>query len=359
MPKNIKLTCKEIAEIINGKIIGDENAVVTGLNRLEAAQKGELTFYANPKYAQYLEGLHATCVIVKNDFADNHNIKAFDKGTVFILVAKPYIEFVRVLKYLSSQISRKSHFIHDTAVIGENSKIAESAYIGPNCTIGDNCTIGENVRLVSNVSIYDNVSIGDNTTIHANVVCCRRTVIGKNCMINPGAVLGSEGFGFLDNADGSYEKIPQLGNVIIGDDVEIGANTTIDRAMIGSTVIERGVKMDNLVQIGHNVEVGENTAIVSQTGIAGSTKIGKRNRFGGQVGVSGHIETTDDVTIYAQSGLAKSVTEKGIYFGSPIKERITAFKIEATMNSLPQMARDVKKLIRWYEEYVEGKKIKD
>lgn len=344
MTAEINMTCEEIAQIINGKVLGDQSRILNGVNRIEEALEGQLTFYANPKYEKYLKTTKATCLIVKDDFPDNFPLESFGDKMTFILVDKPYIEFIRILKHLYDARPIKRNKIHDSAVVGKNCRISETAYIGPNCTVGDNCFIGENVILHSNVSVYESVVIGEGSEIHANVTLCDHTVLGNNCLINPGAVIGSEGFGFLDNSDGSYEKIPQLGNVVLGDNVEIGSNSTIDRAMMGSTIIEKGVKMDNLVQIGHNAKIGENTAIVAQTGISGSTKVGKRNRYGGQVGVSGHVEIADDVTIYAQSGVAKSVTEKGIYFGSPIKDRLTAFKIEAVIPQLPTMLKDIQRI---------------
>ena len=340
MPKKI-LSLIEINSIVAGKIIGNPETEIIGLNRLENVKSGELTFYSDKKYEVYLENCKASCLIVPKDF----DIKLGD-STALIYVDDPYKSFVKILQYLYSKLPKKSNYIHHTAVIDKSAKINESAYIGPNCVVGANCIIHSNVILNANISLSDNIEIEENTVLHSGVVCYSDTKIGKNCTIHSGAVLGADGFGFLEHKDGSYEKIPQIGNVVIEDNVEIGANSTVDRAMIGSTIIKNGVKIDNLCQIGHNVEIGENTAIVSQTGISGSTKIGKRNRLGGQVGISGHLKIVDDVMILAQSGVAKSVEKKGIYFGSPIKERLKSFKIEAALNQLPQMLRDLEKLKR-------------
>ena len=220
--------------------------------------------------------------------------------------------------------------------------IDETAYIGANCVIGNNCKIGKNTVLHSNISIYDNSKIGDNCTIHANVTIYEDTEIGNNCVIHSGVALGSDGFGFLENKDGSYTKIPQLGNVVLENDIEIGANTTIDRALVGSTIIRNGVKLDNQIQIAHNCEIGENSAMAAQVGVSGSVKVGKRNRFGGQSGISGHIEIADDVVLLAKSGVPKSIEKGGLYFGSPIREKMQAFRIEAVIHNLPDLAKDVK-----------------
>lgn len=329
------LKVKTIAELIGGKIIGKTDLLITKISGIEDSEPGDISFYYHSKYARYLESCKATCVIVP----ENIDIAPKENQT-FIAIKNPYYEFCRVLKYVESLQPKKSSFIHKTAIIGENAGIHESAYIGPYCVIGDNCTIAENVVLHSNVVLYDEVSIDSGSELHSSAVCYSGTVIGKNCLVQAGAVIGSDGFGFIENADSSYEKIPQLGNVVIEDDVEIGANTTIDCALIGSTVIEKGCKIDNLVQIAHNVRIGENTGIAAQAGISGSSKIGKRNRLAGQSGIAGHISTADDVVLYAQSGIGKSIEAKGIYFGSPARERLKAFKIEAIINNLPDLYKE-------------------
>lgn len=339
------LSVREINSIIGGEIIGNSDIEILGLNRLENVNAGELTFYADKKFEKYLSDCKAACIIVPKDFNNDIKIKS-----TLIKVENPYNSFVKVLQYLYSKLPKKTGFIHHTAVVDESAQIDKTAYIGPNCVIERDCIVKENVVLNSNVCLYNDVEINENTLIHSGVVCYSGTKIGRNCIIHSGAVIGSDGFGFLEHKDGSYEKIPQLGIVEIEDNVEIGANSTIDRAMVGSTIIKEGVKIDNLCQIAHNVEIGENSAIVSQSGISGSSKLGKRIRLAGQVGIAGHLEIVDDVIIYAQSGVAKSVDKKGIYFGSPIKERMKSFKIEAVINQLPEMYKDLEKLKRKLKE---------
>ncbi|MGA2296899.1 MAG: UDP-3-O-(3-hydroxymyristoyl)glucosamine N-acyltransferase [FCB group bacterium] len=345
MPVEILFTCEKIAELVEGKIKGEAKAEITALNRIEYAGKGELTFLANPKFEKYLKTTEATCILVPETIQDSPK-----ENMCFIVVSNPYHAFVKIIKLVDSMKPGKSGGIHPTAIIGKNTKIPGSVYIGPYCIIGNNCIIGENVVLHSRVTIYDDVKIGDNCEFKTGVVCFDNTVIGNNCIIHAGAVIGDDGFGYEEHKDGSYEKIPQIGNVVIKDNVEIGSNTTIDRAMTGSTIIESGVIIDNLVQIGHNVFVGENTAMAAQVGIAGSCKIGKRNRFGGQVGLAGHLDTVDDVILIAQSGVAKSINEKGIYFGAPIRERLKAFKIESAITDLPELAKEFRKLKKFILE---------
>lgn len=339
-----KLKISEIAGIIGGEIIGIGDTQITGVNRIELAGAGELTFCSSKNFAHLLNSSPAGCIIVGKDFPNSLGLETLPGGNNYILTDDAYAGLLRLLYHFESKKEKKTSFIHPTALIDEGTEIHPSAYIGANCVFGKGCTVGEGCIIHSSVIVYDNVKIGRNTVIHANVTFGEDTVIGENCIIHPGAVIGSDGFGFVENPGGSYTKIPQLGNVIVGNNVEIGANTTIDRAVIGSTIIGDGVKLDNLIHIAHNVTIGAHTAMAAQAGVSGSTKIGLRNRFGGQVGLSGHIETADDVTILAQSGVAKSIPTKGIYFGSPIKERLKAFKIEAIINQLPEIAKELNEM---------------
>ncbi len=340
------VTCEEIAKIIEGKIQGNSTLLIYELNRIEVAKKGDLTFFSDKKYEKYIQESEATCILVPLDYK---NDPAFEHQT-FIRVANPYYAFFKLLQHFDTYYQKFVSFIHPSAIIGENCSIHPTAYIGPHCIIGNNCKIAEGTKLMSNVVLYDNVEIGNETLIHSNVVCYYNTRIGNKCIIHSGVVIGSDGFGFIENRDGSYTKIPQLGNVVIGDSVEIGANTTIDRAIVGSTIIENGVKIDNLVQIAHNVFIGENTAMAAQVGISGSSKIGKRNRLAGQVGIAGHLEITDDVTIEAKSGVPKSILESGIYFGAPPKKKAEAFRILMATNELPDLLRQFLKLKKILKE---------
>jgi UDP-3-O-[3-hydroxymyristoyl] glucosamine N-acyltransferase len=242
---------------------------------------------------------------------------------------------------------------HASAVIHPEAQVHETACIGPGCAVDEGCIVGERVMLYANVSLYAHVSVGADTVIHANVVCGAGTQIGERCIIHPGAVIGADGFGFFENPDGSFEKIPQVGIVELGNDVEVGANTTIDRAAVGRTLIGNGVKLDNLIHIAHGVSVGDHTAMAAQAGISGSAVLGKRNRIAGQVGVVGHISTADDVIVEAQSGLSKSVTVAGAYFGSPAKEHRTALRMEAALRQLPDLLREVREMGRVVAELKE------
>jgi UDP-3-O-[3-hydroxymyristoyl] glucosamine N-acyltransferase len=335
----------KVAEIIEAELLGNPEGNIYALDRIEDLKTGELSFIADSKFEKYVVDKENVFLIVNKNF----NAKLHESVTLF-KVDNPHFALEKLLHFIDSKSETKSNFIHNTCVIEETAEIAKSAYIGPRCIIGKNCIIGENVILHSNVVLYDNVSIDNNTILHSGVICCNDTKIGRNCIFQPGAIIGSDGFGYHENKDGSYEKIPQLGNVIIEDNVEIGANTTVDRAIVGSTIIGKGVKIDNLCQIAHNVKIGENTAMAAHVGIAGSTSLGKRNRLGGQVGLAGHLETADDVVIYAQSGVAKSIERKGIYFGSPIKDRLLAFKIEAALGSLPELVKTVERMRKKLED---------
>jgi len=336
----------EISDLLNGKVIGNPDNLIYRLNRIEYASVGDLTFFSNKKYINYLLNTNATAILVPQNF----DLATPKQNQSFIEVENPYNCFFKLLLISDTYYKNFNSFIHPKAVIGENSKIDPTAYIGAYVVIGRNCKIGKNSILMPNVTLYDNVQIGDNCLIHANVVCYYNTKIGNNCIIHSGAVIGSDGFGFIENKDGSFTKIPQLGNVVIGNNVEIGANTTIDRAVVGSTIIEDGVKIDNLVQIAHNAHIGENTAMAAQVGISGSTKIGKRNRIAGQVGIAGHIKIADDVVLEAKSGVAKSIDESGVYFGAPPKKKTEAFRILMSTNELPQLIKEFSKLKKILKE---------
>ncbi len=344
------LTASDIAVVIDGEVLGNKDLKITNINNIEDAGEDCLTFCGSRQYVKYLLTTPAPCVIINRNYRQDFALEELPQGKTYILTDNAYKGFVQLLMYFNSLKPAHSPGIDKTARVGANSIIAPSAHIGPNCTVGNNCLIEDGVVLKANVVLYDNVKVGRNTLMHANVVCAEGVVVGEHCTIHPGAVIGSDGFGFVENPDGSYTKIPQLGNAVVGNNVELGANTTIDRAVVGSTIIEDGVILDNLVHIAHNVKVGRNTAMAAQTGISGSTKVGKRNRFGGQVGLAGHIETADDVVILAQSGVPKSVPEKGIYFGSPLKDRMKAFKIEAVINNLPEIYKDLAEMKKKLEK---------
>ncbi len=338
MNVKFELSCGEIADILEGKLIGNPEQVIDALNSIEFADKTDLTFLSDKKFIPFLKDTAAGCILVNDSFdiAEYNNFN-------FIIVPNAHQKFAQFLMYIAEKFIKIKSSIHQKAVIADSTILGENVNIGANTVIGENCKIADNVYIYPNVTIYDNVTIASNTVLHSGTVICSDTQIGNNCLLLPGAIIGSDGFGFLENSDGSYTRIPQVGNVIIKDNVEIGANTIVDCAMVGSTIISDGVKLDNLIQIGHNVRIGEHTAMASQTGISGSTHVGKRNRFGGQVGLSGHITTADDVILLAQSGVEKSL-DKGIYFGTPTRQRITAFKIEAVISQLPELFKDLHKI---------------
>lgn len=326
---------KEIADYLGREFVGSPNLEISNINRIEDADSSDLTFFASPKYAKYLETTNAGAIIVPQDFQNNYKI---DKA--LILSDNPHSDFVKLILEIDKDNKLVYPSIHQNANIHESAIVGENVFIGAFANIGENVVIGDNSVIMPGASIYKNVNIGNNTTINSNATIYHDCVIGNNCIIHAGAVIGADGFGFEEQADGTQLKIPQIGNVKIGDWVEIGANTTIDRAIVGSTIIQNGVKIDNLVQIGHNALVKNDTLIVSQAGISGSTKIGARNKIGGQVGMVGHIELADDVAIGAQSGVAKSIRDKGVYFGSPAIEIVKSMKISAAMKDLPDLVRE-------------------
>ncbi|MCX6139453.1 MAG: UDP-3-O-(3-hydroxymyristoyl)glucosamine N-acyltransferase [Candidatus Kapabacteria bacterium] len=337
-------TILELAQRVGGVAQGDVSLVVRGLNRIEDAGEGDLTFVASDQYAKFLPESEASCVLVRSAHASDV------KAPSSIVVDDPYRAFILVMQAFHPEQPMPQGVRAPTATIDPSAEIDPTASIGPGCVIGAQCRVAKNVQLVANVVLYPNTHIGADSVLHANVTCYSSTIIGERFIAHAGVVIGSDGFGFLENADKSFVKIPHIGRVRIGDDVEIGANTTIDRAAVGETRIEDGVKLDNLIHIAHGVTIGAHTAIAAQTGISGSTSLGKRNRLAGQVGVVGHIQITDDVVIYAQSGVGKSVPQPGVYFGSPIKEHLTALRIEAAVRQLPTALQELRDLKRKVNE---------
>ncbi len=309
----MEFTAQQIAELLNGVVEGNPDVVVSDLSKIEEGKPNTLSFLANPKYTEYIYETDASIVIVSKDFEAERPVK--DTLTL-IRVDNAYESFAQVLDAYNQQKDAISG-IDPQSSIHESSKLGDNCYVGPFATIGENCTIGNNVKIHSSASIGDNVKIGDNTIVHAGVKIFDRSDIGANCIFHMNVVIGADGFGFAPNAANNYKKVAQIGNVIVEDNVEIGANTCIDRATLGSTIIRKGVKLDNLIQVAHNVEIGENTVIAAQTGIAGSAKIGKNCMIGGQVGIVGHIKIGDGVKIAAQSGIGNSIEPGQMVQGSP------------------------------------------
>ena len=307
----MEVTPSVIAAYVKGKVEGDPEAIITGFAKIEEAKKGDITFLANPKYSHFLYTTSATAVLVRNDFVADQPVPA-----TLIRVEDPYVALADLLN-LMQKSKKVPKGIESPCYISEGVEIPDDVYIGAFSYIGKGVKIGHNVRIYPQVYIGENVTIGDDSELRAGVKIYEDCVIGKGCRLHSGVVIGADGFGFAPLPDGSYEKIPQIGNVVIEDDVEIGANTTIDRATFGSTRIGKGTKLDNLIQVAHNVDMGVANVVAAQTGFAGSSKIGNYNRIGGQVGVAGHIKIGDMNEIGAQSGIPNNVGSRKRIIGYP------------------------------------------
>lgn len=308
----MEFSAQQIAELLEGTVEGDTNIVVSSLSKIEEGKEGSLSFLANPQYTPYIYDTKASAVIVCNDFVAEKSVSA-----TLIRVKDAYQSFAKLLE-IYNQIKNNQVGVDKKSHIDDSATLGSAVFIGAMTCIGKNTSIGNNVKIHPQCYIGDNVSIGDNCILHAGVRVFNDCHIANDCTLQPSVIIGSDGFGFAPNSEGKYNKVAQIGNVIIESHVEIGANTTIDRATLGSTIIRKGVKLDNLIQIAHNVEIGENTVIAAQSGVAGSTKIGKNCMIGGQVGIIGHLTIADEVKIAAQSGIGNSIKEKGaIIQGSP------------------------------------------
>jgi len=307
----MKFTAEQIAGILEGDIVGNPKVEVSKLSKIEEGTTGSLTFLANPKYKSYIYSTEASIAIVNKDFEPEGQLK-----TTLIKVEDAYKSFSKLLEYYN-QIKLNKNGIEHPSFVSDSASMGEGIYIGAFSYVGDNVVIGENVKIFPNTYIGDNVKIGDNTLVFAGSKIYSDCKIGNNCVVNSGVIIGADGFGFAPNEKGEYNKVPQIGNVILEDFVDVGAGTTIDRATLGSTIIRRGVKLDNQIQIAHNVEIGKNTVIAAQTGIAGSTKIGENCQIGGQVGIVGHVSIGNNVRIQAQSGIGRNVKNNEVIQGSP------------------------------------------
>lgn len=331
----------QIAGLLEGTVVGNENISVNNLSKIEEGQPNTLSFLSNLKYEEYLYITGASIVIVDKSFEPS---KSIPNTCTLIKVESAQAAFAKLLE-IYNQVKRKKSGIHPSSYISDSATIGEEVYIGANCSIGDNVTIGNNVHVYPNSYIGDNVKIGDDCMFFAGVRVYSDCLIGKSCTLHSGVIIGGDGFGFVPNRNGNYSKVPQIGNAILEDHVEIGSNTTIDRATLGSTIIRKGVKLDNLIQVAHNVEIGENTVIAAQTGIAGSTKIGKNCMIGGQVGIVGHITIADEVKIAAQSGVGHAIAEKGqILQGSPAFPIGDYKRSYVVYRGLPDLKRKVDEL---------------
>ncbi|MBS9766472.1 MAG: UDP-3-O-(3-hydroxymyristoyl)glucosamine N-acyltransferase [Flavobacteriaceae bacterium] len=335
----MKYTVQQIADVLEGTVVGNATAEVWTLSKIEEGQEGSISFLSNEKYIPYVYETQASAVIVNASFVPDKEVQ-----TTLIKVEDAYGAFSKLLQFYAQSKQMELVGIDKQTSIDESATIGTDVYIGAFTSVGKNVTIGNNVKIYPNVAIASNTKIDDNTIIYSGVNIYSDTEIGKNCIIHSGAVIGSDGFGFSPNSTGSYDKIPQIGNVIIEDDVEIGATTTIDRATMGSTIIRKGVKLDNQIQVAHNVEIGENTVIAAQTGVAGSTKVGSHCMFGGQVGIIGHLKIGNNVKIQAQSGITKSIKDDEVVQGTPAFSYKDFNKSYVYFRKLPDLADRIDKL---------------
>lgn len=335
----MEFTVKDIANILQGEIVGNRYSKINTLGTLQDAKAGAITFFSNPKYENFIYTTKASAIIVKKDFNPKRKL-----GNTLILVDDPYLSFTILLEEYHKIMSFQKSGVEEPSFMGENSTTGMGIYRGAFSYIGTNVTIGDNVKIYPHAYIGDHVVIGDNTIIHSGVKIYAKTEVGSKCVIHSGCVIGSDGFGFAPQEDGSYKTIPQLGNVVIEDNVDIGANTVIDCSTLNSTLIRKGVKLDNLIQIAHNVEVGENTVIAAQTGVSGSSKVGKNCVIAGQVGIVGHLELGDNVKVGAQSGVPKSLKNNKTVSGSPVMDHKQNLKAIAVYRNLPELNQRIKEL---------------
>ncbi|WP_281310020.1 UDP-3-O-(3-hydroxymyristoyl)glucosamine N-acyltransferase [Flavobacterium flavigenum] len=334
----MKFTAEQIAGILEGEVVGDPNAEVSRLSKIEEGEEGSLTFLANPKYINYIYTTKASITIVNDSFVPESEIT-----TTLIKVEDAYASFSKLLEFYN-QVKLNKNGIEKHAFLTEGTKYGENMYLGSFSYVGQNVTLGNNVKIYPNSFIGDNVVIGDNVYIFAGAKIYSETIIGNNCTIHSGSIIGADGFGFAPNEDGEYTKVPQIGNVIIEDNVDIGANTTIDRATLGSTIIRKGVKLDNQIQIAHNVEIGRNTVIAAQSGVAGSTKIGENCMIGGQVGIAGHLVIGNNVRVQAQSGIGRNIKDDEVLQGSPTFGYSDFSKSYVHFKNLPKIVAELEEL---------------
>lgn len=335
----MQITAKELAALLGGVVDGNPDAVVSNLAKIEEAQSADLSFIANPKYETYAATTGAGILIVNEKLPKTAGVTA-----TLVRVPDPYAAFTKLLSLYNQQTQQKAG-VEQPCFIAEDAEVSPDAYIGAFSYLGRGVKVGSGCKIYPNTYLGDGVTIGDGTTVYANVAIYHACKVGCNVIIHAGTVIGSDGFGFAPNPDGSFNKIPQTGNVVIEDDVEIGANCTIDRATLGSTVIRKGVKLDNLIQIAHNVEVGPNSVIAAQAGVSGSTKLGANAMIGGQVGIVGHIQLADGIKVQAQSGISKSIRQSGsAWAGSPAFNYQQNLKSQVIFRNLPELEQRVRDL---------------
>jgi UDP-3-O-[3-hydroxymyristoyl] glucosamine N-acyltransferase len=334
----MKFTAEQIAGILEGEVVGNPMAEVFRLSKIEDGAEGSLTFLSNPKYLNYIYTTKASVTIVNDTFVPELKLT-----TTLIKVQDAYAAFSKLLEFYN-QVKLNKSGIEQPSFLSQSVKYGDNLYLGSFSYVGQNVVLGENVKIYPNCFVGDNVVIGDNVVLFAGAKIYSETIIGNNCTIHSGAIIGADGFGFAPNPDGTFTKIPQIGNVVIEDNVDIGSCTTVDRATMGSTIIRKGVKLDNQIQIAHNVEIGENTVIAAQTGVAGSTKIGKNGMIGGQVGISGHLIIGNNVRIQAQSGVGRNIKDNEILQGSPAFGYNNFSKSYVHFKNLPKIVAEIEEL---------------
>jgi len=342
----MQFTAKQIAELINGKIEGDPEVAVSSFGKLEEATEGQLAFLANPKYEEFLYTTKASIIIINASLEIEKKIDA-----TLIRVPDAYSSFAVILTAYSEMARANLTGIQEPSFVASSAELGENVFVGAFAYLGNKVKIGNNVKLYPQVYLGDNVTVGENSILYPGVKIHHDCVIGKNVCIHAGCVIGGDGFGYAPQADGSFKKIPQIGNVVVEDSVEIGANTTIDRSTLGSTIIKSGAKLDNLIQIAHNVEIGMNTVIAAQSGVSGSTKIGNNVMIGGQAGIVGHIIIADGTKINAQSGVAKSIKiPNTAVTGSPAYDYGHALRSQILSRNLPELEKRIKQLEQTIEQ---------
>lgn len=334
---------REIARLVGGAIVGSDETEIAGVAKIEEAAAGEITFLANPRYKQFVATTAASAILLARS-TPAEELAARPPALAVVLVDDPYRAFLKLIDYFHPPVVLPTG-IHPTAIVAPGASVHPDAALGAYVIVGERCTVGASAVLLDHTVLAADVSIGAGSLLYPCVVVREGCAIGERVIIHSGTVIGSDGFGFAPTPDGSYEKIPQRGTVFIGDDVEIGANCTVDRATLGQTRIERGVKIDNLVQIAHNVVIGESTVIAGQAGVSGSTKIGKHCMIGGQVGFAGHLTIADRTSAAAKSGFHRSIKEPGqSWFGAPAKEAARAFRVEGAIRQLPELLIEIREL---------------
>lgn len=346
----MELTAQQLAAMVNGTVDGDSNVVINNYSKIEEAGPGCITFLANPKYTHFIYETKASAVLVRKDFEPEQEIKA-----TLIRVDDPYATLAMLLNYVNSMMNPPKRGIEQPCFIADGVNVGDDCYVGAFAYVGKGVTMGKNVKIYPQAYVGDNVTLGDDVTLYPGVKVYHGCKIGNRCTVHAGTVIGSDGFGFAPKEDGTFDKISQVGIVVIEDDVEIGANTTIDRATMGATLIKQGVKLDNLIQVAHNVEIGQNTVMAAQVGIAGSTKIGRNNMIGGQVGFAGHITVGDNNGIGAQSGVPNSLGSNLRVIGSPAINALDFARQTVYFKRLGDMNSDLRAIKKQLEQLTDNK----